>query len=171
MEIRYIHDLPLDRWEEFRDLRLEALRADPLAFSSGSDLLEYSEKDWKDRLQKALDGNSILVFAESDGKLVGMGSVYLYEIDRYKHNASLQGLFVSVSYRGKGIGVGLINERIKLILPDSRIIQVMCEIFSSQVASLELHKKLGFEVTGKMSDFVKDGDNFYDSVFLQKQIR
>lgn len=171
MEIKYINDLSPDRWEDFKNIRIEAFQTDPLAFSDGDELFDYSEKDWRDRLQKALDGKSVLVFAEIDGKLVGIGLVYLFGVERYQHNGSLQGLFVSKEHRGKGIGARIINKRIEILLDRPEITQVICEIFSSQVASLELHKKLEFEETGKVKDFVKHEGNFYDSVFLQKNIR
>jgi len=54
------------RWHDYRDLRLEALKEEPLAFGSAyEEELPYSEADWRSRIKN-------VIFAMIDGKPGGM---------------------------------------------------------------------------------------------------
>ncbi|MFX1453530.1 MAG: GNAT family N-acetyltransferase, partial [Promethearchaeota archaeon] len=61
-----VKKLSSDRWKNYRDLRLEALKSDPIAFSSSYEEEKiFPEKIWKKRINNAL-------FAILNDKLVGM---------------------------------------------------------------------------------------------------
>ena len=61
-----VKKLPPDRWKDYRDLRLTALRSDPLAFgSSYAEEKNLTEDEWKRRLNNA-------IFVLSNDKPVGM---------------------------------------------------------------------------------------------------
>lgn len=170
--IIYIENLPVERWEEYKNLKIEAITNDPSAFTHIlSDAFSSPDSDWKAPLEKLSNGEGIMVFAEYEGKLIGMGSTHLYTKERFKHNAYLESLYVSAEYRGKGIAKEIVRRQLNLISKRPEIALVFCEIFSSQIASLELHKKLGFEVVGTIKDFMKHEGKYYDSIFVQKRIR
>lgn len=172
MDIKIIEKLPVERWQEYKDLRTRALTGDPLAFSTEFFEVENEPDDyWQKRLEKNLNGESIIIFAEIDGKLVGTGSVYLFTKERFKHNADLQALYVDPAYRGKGIGQMLIEKRIEMVTKIPEIKNILCEIYSTQQASIEVHKKLGFEITGVIKDFVLIDGKYYDDIQMVKRIR
>ncbi len=171
-KITYVHNLPVARWEEFKNLKIEAITREPNAFTHElSEAIAQPDSDWQGQLEKALIGEKILVFAEEDGKLIGLGGVYLYKKEKFKHNASLDSLYVSPKYRERGIGRALVEKRIELISQRSEILQVITEIFSSQVASIELHKKLGFETVGVLKNFAYFDGGYFDSIHMMKKIR
>ncbi len=171
-EIKIIYKLPIERWKEFKNLRIEAIENDQIAFSTGTDdALMQSEDDWKKTLEENLIGTSITIFAECDNRLVGMARIYMYKMVRYKHNASLQALYVSPEYRNRGIGKLLIESRMSILSQMSEIINVICEVFSSQPVSIELHKKLGFVEFAHLKDFVYYNGVYYDSYQFLKRIR
>lgn len=172
MEINYIEKLPIERWEEFKNLKIEAIKSDPSAFSHIlSDAENATEDDWKKPLEKVLNNDGIMAFAECEGKLIGMGSTHLFSKERFKHNASLESLYISSEYRRKGIAEEIEKRQINLISQRPEIKLIFGEIFSSQQASLALHKKLGFEVVGTIKDFMFWEGKYYDSYFIQKRIR
>jgi len=165
--IKIIENLDLERWEEFRDIKLESIREDNSAFYTQLDFYKnYTQDHWQKELF-----NHKLVFAENEGKLIGISGITFYKNEKIKHNALLDTLFINKNFRGIGVGKKLTEERINICLKKEDIINVFCEIFSSQKESIELHKKLGFEVVGKMPNFLKHEGEFLDNYNLQKKIR
>jgi hypothetical protein len=66
--------LPPHRWQDDRDLRLEALCKDPQVFgASCEDNARKPEAYWCGRLE---DTSGWLLFAQSEGRLVGMIGAY-----------------------------------------------------------------------------------------------
>jgi L-amino acid N-acyltransferase YncA len=170
-EIKIIADLPVDRWQELKELRIEAVKSDSVAFSTELDeALAKPDSDWKETLEGSLNGDQFVVFAELNGKLVGMIRAYLYKKERFKHNASLQAFYVSTDVRGTGIGAKLMDKAIELIKSKGYIKYIITEVFSSQIASIKVHEKLGFEIVGRYKNFVKIDDEYFDSVYFQKQV-
>jgi L-amino acid N-acyltransferase YncA len=172
MEVKYIDALPVERWEEYKNLKIDALRNEEQAFSFElEDALKYDDKYWKDDLQKALEGKKILVFAEYEGVLIGLAGAYLFEKKEFNHNVNLNALYVKAEYRGKGIGKGLVNKRIEISKDrHPEVTQIFTEIFASQVASIKLHLALGFEEVGRIKKFVHNEGEYFDSIFFQKEI-
>ena len=72
-EIKIIQLFP-DRWQEYKELRLEALQKDPQAFGQKYEKArEFSDEYWIDHLERSRTKDKILVFfAENNRKLVGM---------------------------------------------------------------------------------------------------
>ncbi len=172
MEIKYIDNLPVDRWKEYKELRINGLENDPIAFTPDlEETLKDTEENWRNRLQNNLNGERVLIFAEHDGKLVGCGNITLYEMERFKHNVNFDGLYVRPEYRGRGIGEKLVKERLERAEKMPKVTQVFTEIFSSQIASIDLHKKLDFVEVGRIKDFVHMNDKYYDSIFMQKRLK
>ncbi len=171
MEVKYIEKLPVERWEEFKNLRIENYKNDPNAFSGNlKDIVDQDESEWKKKLENNINEECIWIFAEHDNKLIGAGYVYFYKDSRFKHNSSLQGLYVSPHYRNKGIGESLITRRIELISKNTHIKNIICEIYGTQIASIELHKKMGFEISGLIKDFVLIEDKYFDLLQFCKKI-
>lgn len=171
-EVKIIDKLPVERWEEVRALRIKALKSDPQAFSSDiSKVLEQKDEEWQEMLKKNINGGDMTIFAEIEGKLVGMGRVIFYSKDRFKHNVELQALFVDPEFRGYGIGELLLTKRIELVSEIDNIKNILCTIYGSQTASIELHKKYGFEIVGKTVDFVNLNEKYFDMLHLQKILK
>jgi L-amino acid N-acyltransferase YncA len=172
MEIKYIDNLPVERWEEYKILRLNALRNDPSAFSSElEEVVNDTNEDWKNKLSEDQENNHKLVFAEYGGRLIGMGSIGFYKKERFKHNASIEALYVEPEYRGQGVATGLLESMIELARENSVISDLISYIYGTQVESINLHKKLGFEVVGAIKDFVHTKDKDFDMFILQKKLK
>ena len=103
-EVRIV-TLDPERWAEFRELRLQALRGDPTAFgSSYEESVEEPEAFWRGRLEDAQRKvENITLFAEADGRLVGMMGMFRRFRIKTKHVATVFGVYVDPAARGRGI--------------------------------------------------------------------
>ena len=98
-----IEKLPDDRWKDYRDLRLEALKNAPSAFGSSFEEEEVlTEDEWKRRIQNVL-------FAVSEDTLIGM-IVYAFNgRAKTRHSAEIFGVYVSAGHRGEGVGTRMLE--------------------------------------------------------------
>ncbi len=167
-----IDTIPPNRWQEYKELYLEALKESPHAFSHTlEEKTATTDDEWKKAIQEGCNEDSCLYFAELDGKLVGMIGFDKHKLTKLRHNAFLKTLFVLESYRGEGIGKMLIQKVLEKLTEDQEIKNIFTEIISTQTASIELHKKFGFEVVGELKDlFLIDG-KYYSEYFLEKVIK
>ena len=168
LEINTLIGLPVDRWKEYRDIRLEMTKNDSWAFTPNhEDLLKLSEEEWKSELE---DKRNTYFFLEDSGVLVGMSSIRTHIYNQFKHNVSFDMLYVNPEYRGRDLGKRLTEERIDYVKEQGGVKNVICEIFSSQIPSLEFHKQLGFEEVGRIKDFAQYEGKYFDSVFMQLEL-
>lgn len=169
-----IEELPFDRFGEYRDLVLAARKSDPFAFSpepSECQTTIDSVDAWKDRLVRQSRFPFQLFFLEAGGTLIGMGGIKFHHDERFQHNAHLQSLYVRQEYRRRGFGRLLVEKRLEFLKQQPGIRNVLCEIFSSQVPSLQIHFRCGFRRCGRVDKFLHVNGVFYDSLLLQKDLR
>ena len=153
---------------KYKQLKLESLEQEPLAFSPGIEVYkDYYEADWVRESKRIQSGPNRMFFVEHNGQIIAMAGICMYEQNLYKHNAQLQALYVSKEFRGQGLGSQLMQARIDHCI-NSDITNIICEIVSSQTASLKLHEKFGFEIVGRYKDFVKYNDQYFDNIYLQR---
>ncbi len=171
-EIKIIEELPVKRFEEYKKLYIEAIKGEPLAFSETfEEAIKIKDEDWKNKLKEAIENKYIFVFAESNGKLVGMGTVTFHNKEKLRHNAFFSSLYVLPEFRGYGIGRQIIEKRIEILSKNKNIKNIFCEIAETQTSSIELHENLGFKIVGEFKDLFYIDGIFYSELYLQKQIR
>ncbi len=97
-----VRALSEDEWDEYRSIRLEALRESPEAFvATYAEEEQYDEDFWRLRMRR-----SQRLLAEVDGEAVGTASVGFSEEE--DHVAELFGLWVTPSLRGTGLATKLV---------------------------------------------------------------
>lgn len=157
----HIIKLPTDRFQEYKALRLEAVQDSPTAFlDSYEEELAKPDNLWQERL-------SNMLFAESDGKIVGMLGFYQDKSDKIKHIRHLVSIYVKPEYRGQGIATALINEVIEASKKDSSISKLEISVISSQEIAFQLYQRLGFQVIGKATRALRYQNQDYDEYFLE----
>jgi ribosomal protein S18 acetylase RimI-like enzyme len=156
-----IRKLPQSRWKEYKELRLEALRSDPIAFgSSYEEEIELTQTDWKKRMKNVL-------FAEHDKTIVGM-VVYFFKTNRKaRHIAHIFGVYVKKRYRGHGIASALIENALRKIKDNESIVKINLTVNPTQVDAVRLYEKFGFKKVGKLSKELKIHDKFYDELVME----
>lgn len=144
-----------DRWEEYRELRLEALRTDPDAFGATIEAtLARPESWWRGVLETAkTDPNKTAVFAVVDGRLVGIAGAYPEE---EPDCVDVTGMFVMPSERGKGIGRALLQAVVDEITAGT----IRLYVNASMTAAVSLYERFGFVTFVKSSGTRADGSTF-----------
>ncbi|MBI1744339.1 GNAT family N-acetyltransferase [Candidatus Acetothermia bacterium] len=159
-----VKKLPEDRWKEHRDLRLEALQSDPIAYSSSYEYTEQLSEDvWKRRLSNVL-------FALSDDKPVGMIVYYFESETKIQHIANIFGVFVKKEYRGQGVGKKLMQSALSEIVKNSAIAKVKLTVTSVQTAAVKLYEKFGFKTVGKLEKELFVDGRYYDELVMEKHL-
>jgi len=87
-----IKKLSANRWKEYRKLRLEALKSEPIAFSSAhEEEKKLSAEEWKKRIKNAL-------FALDENNPMGVIVYVFLDKIQIKHIANIYGFHVTFSF-------------------------------------------------------------------------
>ena len=159
-----VKTLPPERWREARELRLHALKTDPIAFGSSYEEEEnLAEAEWQRRMKNAL-------FALSDGKPVGTITYLFSDRVKGKHIARIFGVYVDPNYRGQGLGRKLLENALELIQENKGVVKVQLMVNQEQGVAVTLYKGMGFDVVGQMKKEIKVGEQFYDELIMEKML-
>lgn len=141
--------LPIEKWNEYRALRLRALKEDPEAFSSSyADSLRQPEQFWKARLASAERGErSWLLFGRQDNKPVGMIGAFI-EGDTTE-TATVVSVYVPREERGNGISSRLMEEILRVLSAVPRLRKARLDVNVSQVAAIRVYQRCGFREIGR----------------------
>ncbi len=150
--------LPVDAWQQYRALRLRALKEDPEAFSSSyADALALPEERWKARLRDALQSErSWLYFARMGGRLAGMIGAFVEE--SAPETATIVSVYVPAEERGKGISRELMECMLKELSANRALKAVTLTVNKAQLPAVALYKKFGFQQTGSQSAEMGNGE-------------
>lgn len=157
-----IRKLDEDRWKEYRDLRLEALNKEPIAFGSSFDEdKNISEEEWRKRMENAL-------FALSKDKLIGMIVSVQNNKIKTKHVANIFSFYVVSEYRGQGVGKKLINSVLTQIQKSKEVVKVKLSVNFEQKAAIKLYQNFGFKIVGQLKKELYVECRFYDELIMEK---
>lgn len=128
-----------ERWREYRDIRLEALRTDPDAFgATHDDTLRRPDAWWIGHLRTAQhDPNKTLIFAFQDDQVIGLAGAYPESDPSF---VDITSMFVAPAHRGKGIGRALL----KAVVDEVTAEEVRLCVNSDQPAAVMLYRSFGF---------------------------
>ena len=143
MEIRKLY--PKDA-EEYRDLRLRALKDHPEAFAASyEETLNHSLELFKQRLS---DENAHTYGAFIDGKLAGMVTLVREAKPKLRHRANIFAMYVLPENRQAGTGKRLISEAINKAKALGDITHLYLSVTSSNLPAKRLYESLGFKTYG-----------------------
>ena len=159
-----IKKLGKDRWREHRNLRLEALKNDPIAFeSSYEEEKDLSEEKWRKRAENTL-------FALSNNTPIGM-IVFIYGHKKKRSDVvTLCGLYVTKVFRGQGAGKKLLESALSEIRKENDNAHVTLTVNCGQVVAIKLYKTCGFEYADTLKEELMGDGNFYDLLMMEKSI-
>ena len=149
--------LPVERWREFKVLRLRALLSDPAAFGqTHAGAFEYPDDLWQGRLQDVLDGSAWITFAEREQELVGMIGAFRSDEDITTNRATIWGVFVDPAAQGSGVG-GTLLDTILGQLTHIGVAAVRLTVSVDQTAAVRLYKSRGFSEIDQVRAVLGDG--------------
>lgn len=161
--------LPVDKWKDYKQLRLEALKKEPTSFAASIDDIKIQpDIYWKVRLNSK---DSVLYFAQVDGQLVGVAGYRRDLGQKVKHKASIFGVYVQEKFRGGGIALKLLEKILEDLKSNKEIIKIDLDVNTKNTAAISLYKKLGFKIVGTYYKELKIGDDFIDLYEMEKIIK
>lgn len=154
--------LPQKRWEDYKKLRLAALKKDWIAFGVAyEDEADYSQKQWKEKMNST-------IFATDGDKIVGLISYEFPSLFKLKHASFINDLYVDRKYRRKGIGSRLLEEVIQEIKKDPKIEKIQLIADPTQAGAIKLYKKFGFKKIALIKNELKYKGKYYDDLRMAK---
>lgn len=162
-----VNELSGDDWKVLRDLKIQSLTEEPLAFENQQEgqqkYLERTEEEWRRSLDHK-SSNKIFMFTRESEKYVGMVSAVLNN-----ETALIQHMYVVKNSRGLGIGKKLLEGLIAR-LSSLGIHQVDLQVLTTQVSAINLYTSLGFKETKRNLRSVKRGEEYYDEIEMALNI-
>ncbi len=158
--------LTLDRWQEYKAIRLRSLKEEPHAFGKPYDIA-VNEPD-EVYMQQTTEGyageTNWKYFAEEGDKLVGMivGSMLRNE----ENVAGIFSVYVAPEARGKGVSKKLFGTLLNELKTKPQIKKIKLTVNKNQIPAVRLYKSFGFQVVGEENVQMGDG-NYYDEYLME----
>jgi GNAT superfamily N-acetyltransferase len=125
--------------EQYRELRLRALRDSPAAFTATwDDEHAMPEAAWAARVDASLTGKSVIVVADAGDELVGLAVGIPWE-----HRARVVSVWVAPGWRGRGLARRLI-ERVCTWAVAAGYREAQIETAEGNPGPQALYRALGF---------------------------
>jgi RimJ/RimL family protein N-acetyltransferase len=133
--------------QAYRDLRLEALRNHPEAFSADYAASEEQPMAyWTERL-RSLGSDSMMVFAVVNDSLIGMCGIYRGNSPKTQHSATLVSVYVQPAWRGCRIAEGLITSCVEWArAQEIRVVKLA--VVTTNTAAIRCYARSDFTVYG-----------------------
>jgi RimJ/RimL family protein N-acetyltransferase len=148
----------------YRDIRLEALGANPEAFGSTLEIEAAQPLSWfSERL-----GSSILLGAFGDAKLVAIAGFAIQQGQKKAHKGLLWGMYVRPDARMAGIARRMIESIIDLARDRVELIQLT--VVRNNEQARRLYAGLGFEEYGIEKNALKHDGRYYDEILMAKDL-
>jgi ribosomal protein S18 acetylase RimI-like enzyme len=159
-----VAELPGERWQEFRDLRLEALKEEPAAFgSSYEEEQALKEEDWRRRI-------GTMIFALEGDAPVGMISFAVSDRAKTKHVAHIYSVYVRRSARGKGAGGGLLKAALDRLRKHGGVVKVQLSVNPEMRPAVRLYEREGFVAQMRaQKELLVDG-RYHDLLYMEKML-
>lgn len=114
--------------------------------------------------------NSVFLVAEFNNELIGNIDLTGSKRSKMNHTAML-GMGIKESWRNKGLGKVLIESVINWAILNSEIKIIWLDVYASNELGYNLYKNTGFEISGVIKDFFKEGPEYIDKIQMFKQIK
>jgi len=160
-----ISELSPERWEEFRKLRLDALKKDPKAFlSSYEDEVDFGKDVWQTRIKN-------VVFAIVGEKPVGMITSIRRNRRKNDHITDIFGVYVDKRFRGRGIGDKLLRRVISQTRENKNVSKIALSVIADQLPAVNLYLKYKFKVVGVLEDELRLDGKLYDELVMERILK
>lgn len=157
-----ITKLSPNRWQDYKNLRLEAVEDSPQSFfNTVEEINAQSDESWQEKITNVF-------FAVDDAdKLVGMAGYYCDTREKLAHIAKVVSVYVSPDYRSKGAGRALLMAVIEDAKAKPQVKKLQLEVITTQVAAFKLYESLGFKKIGEQKMAVNVDGRFYDEYLME----
>ncbi|HJW40862.1 MAG TPA: GNAT family N-acetyltransferase [Rhizomicrobium sp.] len=152
--------------EELRDIRLEALRLHPTAFSADPEVEgAFTLEHWRERIEhRCMFGGRV------DGRLAGINA---FSLDTYSkktaHVATLGAMYVREAARGTGLAGALMTHWLDHAARSGAEMAVL-DVEATNRRAIALYERHGFKILGRKPRSMKVDGIFYDELEMWREI-
>ena len=100
-----------------------------------------------------------------------MISIVFSERRKTRHIASVHGVYVAPEYRGLGVGSRLVEAALSRVRENRETLKVELSVNSRARPAIAAYRRAGFKVAGRSAMELKVGDEFYDLLNMELQVR
>lgn len=161
-EVRLLHQ---DDADAYLALRLRALRDHPTSFCATPE--DEAQMDIAARLRP--DDGQAVFGAFAAGAMVGQAGVFRDLGERFRHKATIWGVYTSPEARGAGIGRALVLA----CIAEARAwgcSHVLLSVNASLEPAVRLYSSLGFEAFGREPDFMQVAGVLQDELHMIRRL-
>ena len=162
------------RAPEPEDLELlYAMENDTALWSVGNATLPYSRYTLREYLEQSrqdliTERQAMFVIELSNGECAGM--IDLADYDPINSRAEVC-IGVLGAYQGKGVATRALQLLCSYASGRLHLHQLYAYVPAWNEASIKLFEKTGFEITAKLSDWIREKDGYSDVVIVQKRFK
>jgi len=152
--------------EQFRELRLFALKESPLAFGADYETdRNHPPEYWQERLQD--DENSVMFVVEHEQTLIGMTGITCRPLPKTKHGAKIIAVFVHPEWRGLRIAESLIDACIDWARAKEMVI-VKLGVNAENASAIRCYERCGFTIYGTEPMGTFYNGKYYDGYLMSR---
>jgi ribosomal protein S18 acetylase RimI-like enzyme len=162
VEVRLVR---VDEAEQFRALRLRALKEEPEAF--GSSWEEENARPPEQTVAR-LQASDTTAFGgyDNDGRLVGMVRLWHEDGVKTRHKANIISMYVAPEARSRGLGRMLLDAAIARARETPGIEQLLLAVVTTNTAAHDLYLAAGFDPYGLEPLALKLGERYLDEELM-----
>jgi len=158
-----------DDAEQFKALRLLAVDSAPTAiWPTRQEELARSIEEIAARIHST-PMQAVFGAFESE-VLIGITGVRREPLRQVNHKATIWGVFVKPSYRGRGVAQTLLSAATAHAAEQWDVVQLMLCVNAENLTAKRLYASHGFQTFGLEPRAMKVGDRFYDEEHMCKQL-
>ena len=147
--------------EQYRQVRLRALREEPEAFGSAYE--EQADLPLSYFVERIRPTDDRVTLGAFDGEtLVGMVTLVREHGIKDRHKGAIIGMYVVPEARGRGLGRAMMMEMNERAREMAGLEQIHLAVVTRNVAARSLYLSLGFSVYGTEPHALKLGDDYLD---------
>jgi len=154
--------------EEYRRIRLDALKTEPDAYGSTYERESaFALETFAERIKPT--AGKFALGAVADGgsrKLIGIANFVRETGMKTAHKGNVYGVYIAPEARGKGAAKALLLELIQIARSLEGMEQINLAVIADNVPAKRLYESLGFEVYGVERRAVKSGGRYFDEELL-----
>ena len=155
--------------QAYRELRLEALRNHPEAFSADYDVNEKRPIIfWVERMRSLGDQN-MMFFAIHENDLVGMYGIYRGDSSKTRHSGTIVSVYVKSEWRGLHIAEALTEACIEWAR-EKEIIIVKLGVNATNTSAIRCYERCGFKTYGTEPQAILANGKIYDELLMARAI-